>query len=138
SVMGFLLGVLPGVGGGTASFIGYGVEKTLAKPERRELWGKGAIEGVVAPETANNAAAQGSFLPSLCLGIPGSAPAAVLLGALIMRGRRPGAQLFERNPDVAWGLIASMLVGNVMLLALNLPLVGIFVQALRIPFPALA
>jgi putative tricarboxylic transport membrane protein len=138
SVMGFLLGVLPGAGGGTASFIAYGVEKRLARGERAELFGKGAMEGVVAPETANNAAAQGAFVPMLTLGIPGSAPAAVLMGALIIHGIQPGADLFQNNPDVAWGLIASMLIGNFMLLALNLPLVGIFVQTLRIPFPALA
>jgi putative tricarboxylic transport membrane protein len=138
SFMGFLLGVLPGAGGGTASFIGYGVEKRLAKGDRAKLFGKGAMEGVVAPETANNAAAQGAFVPMLTLGIPGSAPAAVLMGALIIHGLQPGAQLFQNSPDVAWGLIASMLIGNFMLLALNLPLVGIFIQTLRIPFQALA
>lgn len=138
SIMGFLLGVLPGAGGGTASFIAYGVEKKWARGERAKLFGKGAMEGVVAPETANNAAAQGALVPMLTLGIPGSAPAAVLMGALIIHGIQPGADLFQNNPDVAWGLIASMLIGNIMLLALNLPLVGIFVQTLRIPFPALS
>ena len=110
----------------------------MVKPLRAKLFGKGAMEGVVAPETANNAAAQGAFVPMLTLGIPGSAPAAVLMGALIIQGLQPGYQLFQSNPDIVWGLIASMLIGNFMLLALNLPLVGIFVQTLRIPFPALA
>lgn len=136
SILGFLIGVLPGAGAGVASFVAYGVEKRLAFDPGR--FGKGAIEGVAGPEAANNAAAQGAFVPLLTLGIPGSGAAALLLSAFILQGLQPGPQLFQQSPEIVWGLIASMLVGNVMLLALNVPLVSIFVQALRIPGPALA
>ena len=136
SLFGFLIGVLPGVGGGSASFLSYGMEKRISKtPER---FGQGAIEGVAAPEAANNAGAQGAFVPLLTLGIPGSPAAAIVLAALIIHGLQPGPQLFVQRPDVVWGLIASMLIGNAMLVILNLPLVGLFVQLLRIPFPVLA
>ncbi|HEX5465524.1 MAG TPA: tripartite tricarboxylate transporter permease [Candidatus Limnocylindrales bacterium] len=138
SVLGFLLGVMPGTGAVAASFIAYGTEQRLAKPDRAKLFGEGAMEGVCAPEAANNAAAQGAFVPMLTLGIPGSPAAAVLMGALIIHGLEPGPQLFQTNPDVVWGLIASMLIGNLMLIVLNVPLVGLFIQMLRIPFPALS
>jgi putative tricarboxylic transport membrane protein len=132
TILGFLIGVLPGTGPTIASFLSYVTEKKLSRtPER---FGKGAIEGVAGPEGANNAAAQGSFVPMLTLGIPGSGVTAILLGALMVHGLRPGPMLMQDNPEFVWGLIASMYIGNVMLLILNLPLIGIWVQLLRIPF----
>jgi putative tricarboxylic transport membrane protein len=132
TVLGFLVGVLPGTGPTIASFLSYVTEKKLSRhPER---FGNGAIEGVAGPEGANNAAAQGSFVPMLTLGIPGSGVTAILLGALMVHGLRPGPMLMQENPEFVWGLIASMYVGNVMLLILNLPMIGIWVQLLRIPY----
>lgn len=136
SVSGTLLGILPGAGPTISSYIAYATERRLAADPSR--FGKGAIEGVAAPEAANNAASTGSLIPLLTLGIPGSAAAAVLLSAFILFGLQPGPELFRDAPDVAWGLIGSMFVGNVMLLILNLPLVGLFVQVLRMPYPALS
>jgi putative tricarboxylic transport membrane protein len=136
SVIGTLLGILPGAGPTIASYIAYAAERRLAKDPSR--FGRGAIEGVAAPEAANNAASTGALIPLLTLGIPGSAAAAVLLSAFILYGLQPGPELFRDQPDVAWGLIGSMFVGNVMLLILNLPLVGLFVQVLRMPYPALS
>lgn len=137
--IGFVLGIIPGVGTSIASFVSYGVEKRLHVPGRNgPPFGEGAIQGVGAPEAANNAAAQGSYVPLLALGIPGSGASAVLLGAFILQGIQPGPLLFVQSPDIVWGLIASMLIGNFFLLALNLPLISVFVQILRVPFPVLA
>jgi putative tricarboxylic transport membrane protein len=113
----------------------YAMEKKLSRhPER---FGTGAIEGVAAPESANNAAAGGAMVPLLTLGIPGSGTTAVLLGALLIHGLRPGPLLFQSNPDLVWGVIASMYIGNVMLLVLNLPLVGMWASLLRVPYKIL-
>jgi putative tricarboxylic transport membrane protein len=136
SVTGTLLGILPGAGPTIASYIAYGMERRLARDPSR--FGRGAIEGVAAPEAANNAASTGALIPLLTLGIPGSAAAAVLLSAFILYGLQPGPELFRSSPDIAWGLIASMVIGNVVLLILNLPLVGLFVQVLRMPYPAVS
>lgn len=131
SLLGFFTGVLPGAGATIASFLSYNLEKKLSK--RKHEFGKGAIEGVAGPESANNAASGGSLVPMLTLGVPGSGTTAVLLGALMIHGITPGPLLFEKNPDVAWGLIASMYIGNVMLLILNLPLAGVFAKIIDIP-----
>lgn len=132
SIIGFIVGVLPGTGPTIASFIAYAAEKRFSSHPQK--FGTGVIEGVAAPEGANNAAAQGSFVPMLTLGIPGSGVTAILLGALMVHGLRPGPMLMQNNPEFVWGLIASMYVGNVMLLILNLPLIGVWVQLLRIPY----
>jgi putative tricarboxylic transport membrane protein len=129
--LGFLIGMLPGAGGTIASFISYSMAKRRSK--RPELFGKGAIEGVAAPESANNAASVGAFVPLLALGVPGSATTAVLLGALMMFNLRPGPLIFQRAPEFVWGLIASMYVGNVMLVALMLLFIAAFVRVLDIP-----
>ncbi len=132
SVLGFVLGILPGGGAILASFLSYGIEKKLAKdPER---FGKGAIEGVAGPETANNAAAGGSMIPLLSLGIPPNVVMAMLFSAFIIHGVTPGPMLMKTSPDVFWGLVVSMYVGNAMLVLLNLPLIGIWVQVLKIPY----
>ncbi len=134
--VGFFIGVLPGSSGAVAAFMAYNVEKNLsATPER---FGSGAIEGVAASEGANNAAVSGAMVPLLSLGIPVSAPMAVLIGAFMIHGLRPGPMLFEKSPDFVWALIASMYIGNVILLVLNLPLVGLWTQLLRVPYPYLA
>jgi putative tricarboxylic transport membrane protein len=131
SLLGFVLGILPGGGAVIASFLAYGVEKRLSKtPER---FGKGAIEGVAAPEAANNAAAGGAFIPLLTLGIPPNVIMAILLSAFIVQGIQPGPLLMVQRPDLFWGVVCSMYIGNVVLLILNLPLVGIWVKLLRIP-----
>lgn len=135
TVIGFIVGALPGTGPTIASFLAYGIEKKLSK--HPEKFGTGVIEGVAAPEGANNAAAQGAFLPTLTLGIPGSGVAAILLGAFMIHGLRPGPMLMHDNPDFVWGLIASMYIGNVMLIILNLPLIGIWVQLLKVPYKAI-
>ena len=130
SVIGFFLGVLPGGGAVLASLAAYAAEKRRAKnPER---FGRGAIEGVAAPESANNAAATSSFIPLLTLGIPANATMGMLFGALLILGITPGPQLVEERPDVFWGVINSMYIGNIMLLILSIPLVGLFVRILRI------
>ena len=135
TVIGFIVGVLPGAGATIASFLAYAAEKRLSKtPER---FGRGAIEGVAAPESANNAAVAGAFVPLLSLGVPGSGATAVMLGVILMFGLRPGPLLFETNPDFVWGLIASMYIGNLMLLVMNLPGVPIFASLMRIPYPLL-
>lgn len=131
SPMGFLVGVLPGAGGTIATFLSYAIEKSVSK--KPEEFGKGAIEGLAGPESANNACSCGALVPLLTLGIPGSGTTAVMLGALMMLGVRPGPVLFEQHPEVAWGVIASMLVGNVVLLLINLPLAVPLVQLLKIP-----
>ncbi|QJC54039.1 tripartite tricarboxylate transporter permease [Paenibacillus albicereus] len=131
SLLGFFIGVLPGAGATLASFFSYIMEKKLSRsPER---FGKGAIEGVAGPESANNAASGGAMIPLLTLGIPGSGTTAILMGALIMYNVQPGPLLFEDNPGVAWGLIASMFIGNLMLLVLNMPLVKVFAKIIETP-----
>jgi putative tricarboxylic transport membrane protein len=132
SVLGFFLGVLPGGGGVVASFLSYGIEKRLSKEP--EQFGKGAIEGVAGPESANNAATAGAFVPLLTLGIPANAVMALLYGALVLHGIRPGPFLIPQHPDLFWGVISSMYIGNVMLLVLNLPLIPMWVQILKIPY----
>jgi putative tricarboxylic transport membrane protein len=131
SILGFLIGVLPGIGPSLASFLSYGLEKRLSK--HPEQFGRGAIEGVAGPETANNAGVGGAMVPLFTLGIPGSATTALLLFVFMMYGLQPGPQLMETNPELIWAIIASMYIGNVMLLVLNLPLVGLFAQILKTP-----
>ncbi len=134
-MVGFFLGTLPGIGATAATMIAYVTERRASRhPER---FGKGAIEGVAAPEAANNASATGAMVPLLTLGIPASGTAAVMLAALILNDVRPGPRLFETNPDLVWGVIASMYIGNVMLLILNLPLIGIWVRLIRIRYEIL-
>ncbi len=130
-VIGFIIGVLPGAGGTIASIMSYTTEKRLSKNPAE--FGHGAIEGVAGPESANNSDTAGAMVPLLTLGIPGGGATAVLMGAFIMYGIQPGPLLFQNRPDLVWGLINSMYIGNVMLLILNLPLIGIFVQLLKIP-----
>lgn len=130
-VIGFIIGVLPGAGGTIASIMSYVWEKRLSKhPER---FGHGAIEGVAGPESANNSDTAGAMVPLLTLGIPGGGATAVMLGAFIMYGIQPGPLLFQNRPDLVWGLVDSMYIGNIMLLILNLPLIGIFIRLLYIP-----
>ncbi|MBU8597035.1 transporter [Shouchella clausii] len=135
SFLGFLLGILPGAGATISSFIAYISEKRLAK--KPEEFGKGSIKGLAAPETANNAATSGAFVPLLSLGIPGSGTTAVMLGAFLVLGVQPGPLLMTENPTVFWGVIASMYIGNVFLLILNLPLIPYFVKILAVPRPLL-
>ena len=135
TVMGFLVGVLPGAGPTVASFMAYTVEKKVSKTPQR--FGKGAIEGVAAPESANNAAAIAAMVPMLTLGIPGSATTAIMLGGLMMWGLRPGPLLFEKNPEFVWGLIASQYIANVLLLLLSTLFIPLFVRAVRIPYSIL-
>ncbi|CAH1654042.1 MULTISPECIES: tripartite tricarboxylate transporter permease [unclassified Chelatococcus] len=131
SFTGFIIGVLPGAGSAIASFIAYGIEKAVSK--RKEMFGKGAPEGLAAPEGANNADTGGALVPLLTLGIPGGGTTAILLSALVLWGIRPGPLMITESPDIFWGLVASMYVGNVVLLLLNLPLVPLFAQLLRVP-----
>ncbi|HSR11842.1 MAG TPA: tripartite tricarboxylate transporter permease, partial [Thermodesulfobacteriota bacterium] len=133
--VGFFLGILPGGGGVLASFVSYAVEKMVSK--NPEKFGHGAIEGVASPEAANNAAASGGYIPLLTLGIPVGVVQAILLGALMMHGITPGPMLLKEHPNLFWGVIASMYVGNVMLLVLNLPLIGLWVRVLRVPYAIL-
>jgi len=136
SVIGFFVGILPGGGAVLASLISYAVEKKVSK--HPEEFGHGAIEGVAGPESANNAAASSSFIPLLTLGIPGNASTAMIFAALLIHGITPGPFLLKEHADVFWGVVASMYIGNVMLLVLNLPLVGIWVQLLRVPYAFMA
>ncbi|MBG9945342.1 tripartite tricarboxylate transporter permease [Brevibacillus formosus] len=131
SLLGFFIGVLPGAGATLASFFSYIFEKKLSKDPSR--FGKGAIAGVAAPESANNAASGGAMIPLLTLGIPGSGTTAILMGALLMYNVQPGPLLFSDHPQIAWGLIASMFIGNVMLLILNMPLVKVFAKIIETP-----
>lgn len=131
TLSGFFVGGVAGAGAAVASFVSYGIEKRFSK--HKDQLGKGAIEGVTGPEAANNAAAGGSLIYLLCLGIPGSGTTAIMLGALIMLGLQPGPLLFTTQPEFVWGLIASMYIGNIMLLVLNLPLVGMWVKLLKVP-----
>lgn len=132
TVIGFFLGVLPGGGAALASFVSYGIEKKISKTP--EKFGTGMIEGVACPESANNAATGGAFIPLLTLGIPTNIVMALLLGAFIIHGITPGPLIIAEHPDIFWGLIISMYLGNIMLLILNLPLVGMWVQILRVPY----
>lgn len=133
SILGFLVGVLPGAGATMASFLGYGIERNLAPAGEREKFGHGSIRGLAAPETANNAACTGSFVPMLTLGIPGSGTTAILLGALVALSVTPGPRLIEDQPEVFWAVIISMYLGNVVLLILNLPLIPYIAKLLTVP-----
>ena len=132
TAIGSFFGALPGTGPAIAAFSAYMIEKKIAKDPSR--FGKGAIEGVAAPEAANNAAAQTAFIPTLTLGIPGSAVMALMLGAMTIQGIAPGPQVMTQRPDLFWGLIASMWLGNLMLIVLNLPLIGMWVKLLKVPY----
>src|SRR5215813_1949338 len=132
SLLGFLIGIIPGSAHIISSFVSYGLERRLSKhPER---FGEGAIEGVAGPESANNAAATGAFVPMLALGVPTSPITAVMIAAIMVHGVLPGPTLITERPELFWGFVASMYVGNVVLLVLNLPMVGVFVNLLRIPY----
>ncbi|MEM8749720.1 MAG: tripartite tricarboxylate transporter permease [Pseudomonadota bacterium] len=133
SVLGFLIGVLPGAGATIASFLAYGTEQRISGAEKGKQFGKGSVRGLSAPETANNAAATGSFVPLLTLGIPGSGTTAIMLGALIGYGIQPGPRLYIDQPDVFWSVIVSMWLGNIVLLVLNLPLIPYIARVLAIP-----
>ncbi len=135
SILGFFTGVLPGAGATIGSFLGYSMEKRLAKDG--DTFGKGNIKGVAAPESANNAACTGSFVPLLTLGVPGSGSTAVLLGALLVMGVSPGPAMLVDRPDVFWGVVASMYLGNILLLVLNLPLIPLIAKILDLPRPLL-
>ncbi len=136
SFIGFFIGILPGGGAVISSLASYAVEKKLSRTPRE--FGRGAIQGVAGPESANNAAASASFIPLLTLGIPGNAAIAMIFAALLIQGVTPGPFLISEKPDLFWGVIASMYIGNAMLLILNLPLVGVWVQLLRVPYSILA
>jgi putative tricarboxylic transport membrane protein len=136
TVIGFVFGLVPGVSHIISTFVSYVVERKLSR--HPEGFGKGAIEGVAGPETANNATTGSAMIPLLVLGIPAIPATAVLLSALLIHGVQPGPQLLIDHPAVFWGLIASMVIGNVILVILNLPLVGVFVNILRVPYPYLA
>jgi len=132
TALGSLLGILPGGGAVVASFAAYAFEKKVSKtPER---FGKGAIAGVASPESANNAAAQTSFIPMLVLGLPANATMALMVGAMMIHNIQPGPQVMSANPALFWGLICSMWIGNVMLLVLNLPLIGMWIKILKVPY----
>ncbi len=132
SVLGFVLGILPGMGAIIPTFISYALERRVAR--RPERFGHGAIEGVAGPEAANNAAAGGALIPLLTLGVAPNVPMAILLGAFLIHGIQPGPLMLTEHPALFWGVVASMYVGNVMLLVLNLPLIGLWVQLLRVPY----
>jgi len=129
--LGFFVGVLPGAGGTMAALMAYNNEKNLSK--HPEEFGKGAIEGLAAPEAANNACSVGALIPMMTLGIPGSGTTAVMMGALLMLGLQPGPLLFEKHPDIAWGMIASMIIGNIVCVIINLPLAKLLVRVLSVP-----
>ena len=132
SLLGFVIGILPGGGATISSFIGYGIEKRVSRtPER---FGNGAIEGIAGPEAANNAASTSSFIPLLTLGIPGNLSTAMVLVALMIHGIRPGPMLMSEHPELFWGTVASMYVGNIMLLCFNLPMIGLWVRLLHTPY----
>jgi putative tricarboxylic transport membrane protein len=135
TVLGFLVGIIPGSAHIISTFVSYAVERKLAR--RPEEFGQGAVAGVAGPESANNAATSGSFVPMLALGVPSGPVPAVLIAAMMVHGVSPGPLLIEQQPELFWGFIASMYVGNLVLLILNLPLVGLFVNLLRIPYPVL-
>ena len=133
--IGFFLGILPGSGATISSFVSYAVEKKVSK--HPEKFGTGAIEGIAGPESANNAATGGAFIPLFSLGIPSNPVMAVLLGALMIHGIIPGPNMMQQNPDLFWGVVVSMYVGNAMLLVLNLPLIGLWVKLLKVPYAIL-
>ncbi|MGI9316310.1 MAG: tripartite tricarboxylate transporter permease [bacterium] len=133
SIQGFLIGVMPGAGATIASFLGYAVERNISSSEEQEKFGKGSIKGLAAPETANNAACTGSFVPLLTLGIPGSGTTAILLGALIALNVAPGPRLMIDRPEIFWAVIISMYIGNLVLLILNLPLIPYIAKVLAVP-----
>ncbi|EGU36051.1 tricarboxylate transport membrane protein [Vibrio sp. N418] len=133
SIVGFFTGVLPGAGATIAAFLSYGMERSLAPKEKQKEFGKGSLRGLVAPESANNAASSGSFVPLLTLGIPGSGTTAIMLGALIAYGIQPGPRLFVDHPDVFWSVIISMYFGNIVLVILNLPLIPYISKLLAVP-----
>ena len=133
SIQGFFIGVLPGAGATIASFLGYAVERNIASKDEQKEFGKGSIKGLAAPETANNAACTGSFVPLLTLGIPGSGTTAILLGALIALNVTPGPRLMVDEPQIFWAVIISMYIGNIVLLVLNLPLIPYIAKILTIP-----
>jgi putative tricarboxylic transport membrane protein len=135
SVVGFFIGILPGPSGAMSSFASYAMEKRLSR--HPEKFGKGAIEGVAGPESANNSATAGAFIPLLSLGLPSNIVMALFIGALLIHGVQPGPLFMKNYPELFWGVVASMYVGNVMLLVLNLPLIGIWVRLLRIPYAIL-
>src|SRR5258705_3274637 len=135
TVLGFLIGIVPGSAHIISSFVSYAVERKLSKTP--EEFGKGAVAGVAGPESANNSATAGAFVPMLALGVPSGPIPAVMLAALMVHGGPPGPLLIKQQPELFWGFIASMYVGNVVLLILNLPLVGVFVNLLRVPYPLL-
>jgi putative tricarboxylic transport membrane protein len=136
SLTGFFIGILPGGGAVISSLISYTLEKKISK--HPDEFGKGAIQGVAGPESANNSAASASFIPLLTLGIPGNAAIAMIFAALLIQGVQPGPFLITERADVFWGVVASMYIGNAMLLILNLPMVGLWVQLLRVPYAILA
>src|SRR6266849_2755196 len=132
TAVGCVLGVLPGGGAALPPFSAYALEKKIAADPSR--FGKGAIEGVASPEAANNAGAQTSFVPMLTLGIPSNPLMALMIGALMIQGIQPGPQVMTERPELFWGLVASMWIGNLMLLVLNLPLIGLWVKLLAVPY----
>jgi putative tricarboxylic transport membrane protein len=133
SIIGFIIGVLPGAGATIASFLAYGMERNLVSDKEKEKFGKGSVHGLAAPETANNAACSGAFVPLLTLGIPGSGTTAVMLGALLGFGIQPGPRLYMTNPEIFWSVIMSMYIGMVVLLILNLPLIPYIARILAVP-----
>ena len=135
SILGFFLGIIPGGGGMIASFISYAVEKKISK--NPETFGTGNIRGVAGPESANNAGAQGAFIPMLTMGIPCNVVLAILMGALMIHGVTPGPRMLIEHPRIFWGVVGSMYVGNIMLLILNLPLIGLWVRLLKVPYAIL-
>jgi putative tricarboxylic transport membrane protein len=135
TVLGFFLGTLPGFGNAITTFVSYAIEKKFSK--HPEKFGTGVIEGVAGPESANNAASSGTFIPLLSLGIPVNPSTAILIGALMILGLEPGPLLISSRPDLFWGVVASMYIGNVMLVLLNLPLIGLWVQILKVPYSLL-
>ena len=135
TLLGSFVGMLPGTGPTIAAFMAYALEKKVAVEPAR--FGRGAIEGVVAPEAANNASVQAAFIPTMTLGIPGDAIMAVMIGGLLIHGITPGPQLINENPELFWGVVASFWVGNILLLILNLPLIGVWVKLLSIPYRVL-
>lgn len=132
SVIGGFVGALPGAGGVIAAFMAYSMELRVAKDRSR--FGKGAVEGIAAPEAANNAAAQTAFIPTLTIGIPGSPTMSIMLGALMIHGISPGPTLISNHPDIFWGLVASFWIGNLLLLVLNIPMIGLWVRVLQFPY----
>jgi putative tricarboxylic transport membrane protein len=135
TIIGFFLGILPGAGPVISSFVSYSVEKRISK--HPEKFGTGLIEGVAAPESANNASAQGAFIPLFTLGIPPNVTMAILFGALMIHGLQPGPLLVKEHPDFFWGVVTSMYLGNILLLFLNLPLIPLWVKVLKVPYPIL-